>query len=73
MYTDPAIHTFDAEGADLFSGNMGISGINQFLHSHRCNPLCHFLGLPPIDPVQVIPILCPMLLYCLLDKYWHPS
>eukprot|EP00727_Mastigamoeba_balamuthi_P002557 m51a1_g12299 putative protein serine threonine kinase (1342) ;mRNA; r:326891-332659 len=50
IYTDPVIHTSDTAGSELFSGNLGLVGIEQFLISHKCNPLCKTLGLPPIRP-----------------------
>eukprot|EP01102_Stenamoeba_stenopodia_P021409 TRINITY_DN8622_c0_g1_i1.p1 TRINITY_DN8622_c0_g1~~TRINITY_DN8622_c0_g1_i1.p1 ORF type:complete len:533 (+),score=124.13 TRINITY_DN8622_c0_g1_i1:135-1601(+) len=46
FYTDPQIHTVDGKG--FGEGNTGQSGIQAFLDSHRCNPLCALLGLPPI-------------------------
>jgi hypothetical protein len=29
------------------AGNCFSEGISQFLSSHRCNAICHYLGLPP--------------------------
>jgi hypothetical protein len=48
-FTDPVIHTRDRAGDELFAGNLGIEGIEQFLLTHRCNPLCRALHLPPLD------------------------
>jgi len=45
-YTDPQIHTVDRKGFGL--GNLGQDGINKFLETHKCNPICQFLGLPPV-------------------------
>jgi hypothetical protein len=52
MYTDPQIHTPDGRG--FGQGNCGDSGIQQFLRTHRCNPLCEMLGLPPTNGRQVV-------------------
>ncbi|CAJ1330292.1 unnamed protein product [Effrenium voratum] len=46
LYTDPQIHT--ASGGSRFGrGNMGLRGIALFFASHRCNSVCHQLGLTP--------------------------
>jgi len=53
LYTDPQIHTVvgDDKGDRPFGkGNLGQRGIDQFLKSHRCNPICRYLKLPPINP-----------------------
>ncbi|KAK8811382.1 hypothetical protein WA158_003116 [Blastocystis sp. Blastoise] len=48
IYTDPQIHTMN----DTYfgKGNLGEYGINSFLATHRCNPICKYLKLPIINP-----------------------
>eukprot|EP00997_Jenningsia_sp_PLL12_P002800 NODE_1497_length_1145_cov_92.618613_g1219_i0.p1 GENE.NODE_1497_length_1145_cov_92.618613_g1219_i0~~NODE_1497_length_1145_cov_92.618613_g1219_i0.p1 ORF type:complete len:250 (-),score=53.53 NODE_1497_length_1145_cov_92.618613_g1219_i0:56-805(-) len=43
MYTDPQIHTADGQGFGI--GNIGQEGIDRFLDTHHCNPVCRALGL----------------------------
>jgi len=53
MYTDPQIHTVagDEKSERPFGkGNLGQRGIDQFLKTHRCNPICRYLKLTPINP-----------------------
>lgn len=53
MYTDPQIHTVagdDKNERPFGKGNLGQRGIDQFLKTHRCNPICRYLKLPPINP-----------------------
>jgi elongation factor 2 kinase len=53
MYTDPQIHTVagdDKHERPFGKGNLGQRGIDQFLKTHRCNPICRYLRLPPINP-----------------------
>jgi hypothetical protein len=53
MYTDPQIHTMagdDKSERPFGKGNLGQRGIDQFLKTHRCNPICRYLKLPPINP-----------------------
>lgn len=47
LYTDPQIHT--ADGVGYSDGNLGPRGMAFFFHSHRCNPLCEWLGLAAFD------------------------
>ncbi|KYR02320.1 putative protein serine/threonine kinase [Tieghemostelium lacteum] len=46
IYTDPQIHTKDGKG--FGAGNLGQKGIEKFINSHKCNPICIQYGLPPI-------------------------
>jgi len=53
LYTDPQIHTMVGDDKDerpFGKGNLGQRGIDQFLKTHRCNPICRYLRLPPINP-----------------------
>ncbi|EGG21876.1 myosin heavy chain kinase [Cavenderia fasciculata] len=43
LYTDPQIHTGDGKGFGL--GNLGKTGINKFITSHKCNAVCALLNL----------------------------
>ena len=45
LYTDPQIHCYDEEA--FGKGNMGKRGIDKFLSTHRCNPICRYFRLPP--------------------------
>lgn len=47
LYTDPQIHSVDGRG--FGKGNMGDRGFKKFLSSHRCNPICRYLKLPPVN------------------------
>ncbi|KAF0687122.1 Aste57867_21093 [Aphanomyces stellatus] len=47
-YTDPQIHTLN--GHDFGKGNLGVLGFKKFLASHRCNSICTYLKLPPVNP-----------------------
>lgn len=48
LYTDPQIHSNAGHNNFLYGrGDMGMEGIQQFFHTHRCNSLCRFLGLQP--------------------------
>jgi hypothetical protein len=42
IITDPQIHTKDGKGYGL--GNMGTRGIERFLKTHVCNPICLQVG-----------------------------
>eukprot|EP00479_Gromia_sphaerica_P007603 TRINITY_DN258_c0_g1_i1.p1 TRINITY_DN258_c0_g1~~TRINITY_DN258_c0_g1_i1.p1 ORF type:complete len:255 (+),score=46.81 TRINITY_DN258_c0_g1_i1:923-1687(+) len=48
LYTDPQIHT--VEGVGFGKGNMGQKGIDEFMASHRCNPICRYLKLISVNP-----------------------
>ncbi|GBG28347.1 Alpha-protein kinase 1 [Hondaea fermentalgiana] len=48
LYTDPQIHTLN--GRDFGKGNLGIRGFDKFLSTHRCNQICRYLKLPPVNP-----------------------
>ncbi|KYR02645.1 myosin heavy chain kinase [Tieghemostelium lacteum] len=43
LYTDPQIHTNDGKGFGL--GNLGKTGINKFITTHKCNAVCALLDL----------------------------
>jgi elongation factor 2 kinase len=45
LYTDPQIHSYDEDA--FGKGNMGKRGIDKFLSTHRCNPICRYFRLPP--------------------------
>lgn len=47
MYTDPQVHSADGKGYG--KGNMGQRGIDKFIQTHRCNAICRYLKLPPIN------------------------
>ncbi|EGC29009.1 myosin heavy chain kinase C [Dictyostelium purpureum] len=47
FYTDPQIHTKNGEG--FGEGNLGETGFHKFLQTHKCNPVCDFLKLKPIN------------------------
>jgi len=47
MYTDPQVHSQDGQG--FGKGNMGQRGIDKFIQTHRCNAICRYLKLPPIN------------------------
>lgn len=48
MYTDPQIHTIAA--TDFGKGNLGMRGMKRFLETHRCNSICRYLKLTPVNP-----------------------
>ena len=37
------------DGKGFGKGNLGRKGFDRFLMSHRCNAICAFLKLPPIN------------------------
>lgn len=52
--SDPQIHTLNVlqqKGHTGFGGrgNLGIQGFEKFLRSHRCNAICRYLRLPPVN------------------------
>lgn len=48
LYTDPQIHSNEGHGIFKYGkGDMGVEGIRQFFATHKCNPICEFLGLAP--------------------------
>jgi len=47
LYTDPQIHSRD--GKYFGKGNMGPRGFEKFLKSHKCNAICRYLRLPPVN------------------------
>jgi len=51
VYTDPQIHS--REGAGFGKGNLGQKGMDKFLQTHKCNPICNFLGLANINRVPI--------------------
>lgn len=48
VFTDPQIHTYD--GVGFGQGNLGKSGFEKFLDTHKCNAICQYLELQPINP-----------------------
>ncbi len=46
LFTDPQIHATSGSYGD---GNLGRSGINSFLSTHRCTEVCAALALPPVE------------------------
>eukprot|EP00455_Lapot_gusevi_P006767 TRINITY_DN1289_c0_g4_i2.p1 TRINITY_DN1289_c0_g4~~TRINITY_DN1289_c0_g4_i2.p1 ORF type:complete len:364 (+),score=69.66 TRINITY_DN1289_c0_g4_i2:172-1263(+) len=48
LYTDPQMHSIDGKG--FGKGNLGKRGFDKFLQTHRCNRICQYLKLPPINP-----------------------
>ncbi|ETO21787.1 hypothetical protein RFI_15417 [Reticulomyxa filosa] len=52
VYTDPQIHT--TENVKSFGkGNLSQKGINQFLRTHQCNKICHYLRLENVSQLPV--------------------
>jgi len=51
VYTDPQIHSREGEG--FGKGNLGVEGMNKFLQTHKCNPICKFLGLPNVNRLPI--------------------
>ncbi|EPY27063.1 myosin-heavy-chain kinase [Strigomonas culicis] len=45
--TDPQIHTEDGKGLGM--GNMGQEGIDKWMQKHKCNEICHALGLQSLS------------------------
>ncbi|KAL0241010.1 hypothetical protein GEMRC1_006246 [Eukaryota sp. GEM-RC1] len=46
LYTDPQCHSTASESFGL--GDLGSTGIQQFLQTHNCNDICKSLGLPSV-------------------------
>merc|ERR1712157_448847 len=53
LYTDPQVHSDDGNG--FGKGNLGRNGIDEFLSTHRCNPICRYLKLNNVTglPYQI--------------------
>eukprot|EP00727_Mastigamoeba_balamuthi_P014621 m51a1_g9785 putative myosin heavy chain (466) ;mRNA; r:1695421-1698611 len=52
VYTDPQVHTVEDSPITeqlLGKGNMGPLGFQQFLSGHKCNAICQYLRLPPVN------------------------
>mmetsp|Transcript_461 Transcript_461/g.846 ORF Transcript_461/g.846 Transcript_461/m.846 type:complete len:558 (-) Transcript_461:102-1775(-) len=47
-YTDPQIHCLNAN--EYGKGNLGVRGFKKFLSTHKCNSVCRYLKLPPVNP-----------------------
>jgi hypothetical protein len=45
LLTDPAIHTLDPQRFKLADTNLGQDGFKFFFATHKCNAICHKLGL----------------------------
>eukprot|EP01132_Coremiostelium_polycephalum_P010049 gene10049-12318_t len=85
IYTDPQIHTKDGKGYG--AGNLGSKGIERFLKSHKCNPICIQYGLPPIGVIlndvrstsrvlrgtMLLPDLIPDLVFPIYPKLETPQ
>eukprot|EP00475_Leptophrys_vorax_P043039 TRINITY_DN815_c0_g1_i2.p1 TRINITY_DN815_c0_g1~~TRINITY_DN815_c0_g1_i2.p1 ORF type:complete len:688 (-),score=125.24 TRINITY_DN815_c0_g1_i2:273-2336(-) len=52
QYTDPQVHS--QNGGLYGAGDMGREGINKFFATHRCNPLCKFFKLPPLNSNTIV-------------------
>lgn len=69
LFTDPQIHSIDTT---LFgNGNYGIYGIDRFLRTHRCNPLCQYLKLLPVNPIEEDQGTLPSTKYMISDDIDH--
>ena len=51
LFTDPQIHTID--GAEFGGGNQSRLGFKNFLATHKCNAVCHALGLTPVNGAMI--------------------
>ena len=51
IYVDPQVHSINNLNINkpFDRGNLGSRGIENFLRTHRCNPICRYLTLPPIN------------------------
>jgi len=50
FYSEPEIHTKSGKG--FGEGNLGQHGINQFIKTHQCNPICNYLKLEPFPSTR---------------------
>jgi len=55
LYTDPQIHSLTTE---FGPGDLGVPGMALFAYSHRCNPICHYLGLKQFDLYKPMKGIC---------------
>lgn len=52
VYTDPQVHS--SENVKAFGrGNLGAKGFENFLRTHRCNPICQYLTLKNINQLPI--------------------
>jgi len=52
IYTDPQVHTSQLQ-KEFGKGNLGQKGFENFLRTHRCNPICQYLKLPNINALPI--------------------
>mmetsp|Transcript_55147 Transcript_55147/g.49645 ORF Transcript_55147/g.49645 Transcript_55147/m.49645 type:complete len:425 (-) Transcript_55147:190-1464(-) len=52
VYTDPQVHS--SQNVKAFGrGNLGTKGFENFLRTHRCNPVCKYLKLENINKLPI--------------------